>query len=99
MKRGTQQLREKSVEQGATEKFVLDRIPKIDTLGDDLRDHATGKLDAKKVSELFKIKLSSLADAARSPGRLSPLNCFRQVIWNSSPRKWISSCLSGDIGG
>ena len=56
-------LREKSVGQASAESFVLDQIPKIDTLGDDLRDNATGKLDAKKVSELFKIKLSSLADA------------------------------------
>jgi hypothetical protein len=56
-------LREKSVGQASAESFVLDQIPKIDTLGDDLRDNATGKLDAKKVSELFKIKLPSLADA------------------------------------
>jgi hypothetical protein len=56
-------LREKSVGQASTESFVLDQIPRIDTLGDDLRDNTTGKLDAKKVSELFRIKLSSLADA------------------------------------
>jgi hypothetical protein len=56
-------LREKSVEQRSAESFVLDQVPKIDTLGDDLRDNATGKLDARKVSELFKINLSRLADA------------------------------------
>ena len=48
----------------AAESFVLDKVPRIDTLGDDLRDDATGRLDAKKVSELFKISLSRIAQAA-----------------------------------
>jgi DNA-binding XRE family transcriptional regulator len=58
-------LREKSGEQSSTpkESFVLDQVPNIDTLGDDLRDDVTGKLDAKKVSKLFKISLSRIAKA------------------------------------
>jgi hypothetical protein len=59
----TRFLREKSIAQSSAESFVLDQIPKIDTLGDDLRDSVTGKLDAKKVGELFNIKLAALADA------------------------------------
>jgi hypothetical protein len=41
--------------------FVLDQVPGIDTLGDDLRDDSTGRLDAKKISELFGITLTSIA--------------------------------------
>ena len=45
------------------ETFVLDQLPGIDVLGDDLRDDATGKLDAHKISDLFKIPISRIAGA------------------------------------
>jgi hypothetical protein len=45
-------------------RYVLDQIEGIDGLGDDLRDDATGKLDAKKVAELFDMRLARIAAAA-----------------------------------
>lgn len=43
--------------------FILDGVSRIDTLGDELRDDTTGKLDAKKVGELFGIKIPAIAEA------------------------------------
>jgi hypothetical protein len=42
---------------------ISDSVSRIDTLGDDLRDDTTGKLDAKKVGELFGIKIPAIAGA------------------------------------
>lgn len=53
--------------------LVLDAVPGINALGDDLRDDFTGKLGTKKVAELFGI---SLPDIARAAG-VSP-----QVLFN-----------------
>jgi hypothetical protein len=44
--------------------FVLDQVADIETLGDDLRDDNTGRLDAKKVSGLFDVSVPSIAKAA-----------------------------------
>jgi hypothetical protein len=44
--------------------FSLDAVPDIASLGDDLRDDATGRLDAEKVKELFGVKMAAIADAA-----------------------------------
>jgi hypothetical protein len=44
--------------------FVLDRISNVHAIGDDLRDDATGQLDARKVRDLFAIKMPSIAKAA-----------------------------------
>ena len=44
--------------------FVLDKVPGIESLGDDLRDDKTGRLDAKKVGQLFDISIPAIAKAA-----------------------------------
>jgi hypothetical protein len=46
-------------------KFVMDRIPGIESLGNDLRDDVTGKLDARKISDLFGINMASIARASK----------------------------------
>jgi transcriptional regulator with XRE-family HTH domain len=48
----------------ASRKFSLDEVPDIASLGDDLRDDATGRLDAQKVKDLFGVKMAAIADAA-----------------------------------
>lgn len=50
--------------------FVLDQISNVD--GNDLRDDATGRVDARKVAALFSIRTPSIAKAARiSPQALN----------------------------
>ena len=44
--------------------FALDAVPGMDAVGDDLRDDETGRLNAKKVSELFDVKMTAIAEAA-----------------------------------
>ncbi|NUQ66018.1 MAG: hypothetical protein HUU20_26455 [Pirellulales bacterium] len=50
--------------EAARRMFSLDAVPGIAAYGDDLRDDATGRLDAEKVKDLFGIKMSAIADAA-----------------------------------
>jgi hypothetical protein len=45
-------------------RFILDKVPGIESLGDDLRDDKTGRLDAKKVGQLFDISIPAIAKAA-----------------------------------
>jgi hypothetical protein len=44
--------------------FVLDAVGGVEALGDDLRDDASGKLNAQKISDLFKISMPVIAQAA-----------------------------------
>lgn len=44
--------------------FALDAVPGMDAAGDDLRDDETGRLDAKKIGELFGLKMAGMAEAA-----------------------------------
>jgi hypothetical protein len=44
--------------------LALDAVPGMDALGDDLRDDATGRLNAEKVRDLFGIRMTAIADAA-----------------------------------
>lgn len=50
--------------EAAPRPFTLDAVPYIASLGDDLRDDATGRLDAEKVKDLFGVKMAAIADAA-----------------------------------
>lgn len=50
------------VSDAAKRAFVLDQISNVD--GNDLRDDATGRVDAKKVAALFSIRTPSIAKAA-----------------------------------
>ena len=56
---------EQSLRQRATRPtLALDSVPGMDALGDDLRDDATGRLNAEKVRDLFGIRMTAIADAA-----------------------------------
>jgi hypothetical protein len=46
----------------AEHQFILDNVAGIDSFGDDLRDDKTGRLNAKKVGELFGINIPAIAD-------------------------------------
>jgi hypothetical protein len=65
--------------------FVLDHVSGVSALGSDLRDDQTGKLDAKKVADLFGISLPDIAKAAElTPQALSsdPTNDRAQPLLN-----------------
>lgn len=44
--------------------FVLDKVSGIESLGDDLRDDKTRRLDAKKIGQLFNLSIAAIAKAA-----------------------------------
>jgi hypothetical protein len=64
---------------------VLDHVSEVGALGSDLRDDQTGKLDAKKVADLFGISLPDIAKAAAvAPQAVSsdPTNDRAQPLLN-----------------
>lgn len=48
----------------SAQSLVMDAVPGIETLGDDLRDDDSGRLDARKIAKLYGLSLSDIARAA-----------------------------------
>ena len=70
---------------GSPKQFVMDSVKDIDSLGHDLRDDESGRLDAKKIAVLFGISVPDIAEAAgvsRQALDKTPASVRRNLFFN-----------------